>query len=184
MESQHLAVRNHSRRQTLRYLLFPGEGIETTGSLRQALLRCHHLSWASHFYNFTPLLSGNSMAVNYPVPDQNSIIDLDEWISPENSIYRTVHMHLIDKIKRDVNESLAKVRGTPGVSRLHAQGLGASLRPIDHGIVFFIDGTRGAGKSTFLRAVCQNLCDDLKPHASQVDRANNWISILDRSEPD
>lgn len=125
------------------------------------------------------------MAVNYPAPDQNSIIDLDEWISPENSIYRTVHMHLIDKIKRDVNESLAKVRSTPGISRLHVQGLGASLRPIDHGIVFFIDGTRGAGKSTFLRAVCQNLCDDLKPQASQVDRANNarigFLSLIDPS---
>lgn len=94
-------------------------------------------------------------------------------------------MHLIDRIRKDVNESLAKLENISGTGRRHARGAGASLLPIDHGIVFFIDGTRGAGKSTFLRALCQNLCDDLKPQAFPVGRAHNarlgFLSLIDPS---
>lgn len=125
------------------------------------------------------------MALSYPAPDQNSIIDLDDWIGPGDSTYRTVHMHLIDRIRKDVNESLAKLETISGTGRRHARGAGVSLLPIDHGIVFFIDGTRGAGKSTFLRALCQHLCDDLKPQAFPVGRAHNarlgFLSLIDPS---
>lgn len=128
---------------------------------------------------------GNIMPIAYPAPDQNSIIDLDDWISHEDSIYRSVHMHLIEKIRRDVNESLAKVGAISGAIRRNVRAPSMSLQPIDQGVVFFIDGTRGAGKSTFLRAVCQNLCDDLKPKSYLADRTHNarlgFLSLIDPS---
>ncbi len=125
------------------------------------------------------------MAIS-PPPLPHHIIDLSHG-DPGEKVYRTVHGHVLEKLQEQVHEAIGRIPSplAADCSLSCDKDLGASLRPIDHGVVFFIDGTRGAGKSTFLRAACQHLCHDLEPKTVNAGVASRpqigFLSLIDPS---
>ncbi|MDP9665309.1 UNVERIFIED_ORG: hypothetical protein J2W16_003041 [Pseudomonas cremoricolorata] len=114
---------------------------------------------------------GTSAACNTEVPAL--IIDLDQ--SDKNSPVPPtglVQWHKYDELRQQVKDHLDTFASTP-LDRPH---------PAGSGWVYFVDGTRGAGKSTFLNSVESGLKDDLVINGDLFFVARIDPSRIERSE--
>ena len=114
---------------------------------------------------------GTSAACNTEVPAL--IIDLDQ--SDKNSPVPPtglVRWHKYDELRQQVKDHLDTFASTP-LDRPH---------PAGSGWVYFVDGTRGAGKSTFLNSVESGLKDDLVINGDLFFVARIDPSRIERSE--
>lgn len=119
---------------------------------------------------------------NMSTQDNEIVINIDECNSymkmgPNELIHQNVYKNLILDIKNSILQTKNKVP----LSDFQL----TSSDNIDYapgsGLVYFIDGSRGAGKTTFLRSVYEHISNDLiKP-----DKNNNIVNIskLDYIDP-
>lgn len=77
-----------------------------------------------------------AIIINLDNSDHNSAINVGELI--QQACY--------DKLKAKIQSEIEKTK------KSHLEGLHHNEYPLGSGLVYFIDGTRGAGKSTFLKA--------------------------------
>ncbi|WP_186121312.1 hypothetical protein [Burkholderia gladioli] len=109
------------------------------------------------------------------------VIKLDDYdsvarIEPTNLVHRQIY----ENLRRDIAESLGKAR-----ERIHAdaarQTADAERYPPGSGLIHFIDGSRGAGKTTFLRSMYANLPGALSSGQGAADAVR--IKQLDYIDP-
>ncbi|WP_186143402.1 hypothetical protein [Burkholderia gladioli] len=109
------------------------------------------------------------------------VIKLDDYdsvarIEPTNLVHRQIY----ENLRRDIAESLGKAR-----ERIHAdaarQTADAERHPPGSGLIHFIDGSRGAGKTTFLRSMYANLPGALSSGQRAADAVR--IKQLDYIDP-
>jgi len=112
------------------------------------------------------------------------IINLDDYgsnlnIEPENLVHRKVY----DNLRRDIVASLQHDRQKFSTTDCLGQASAEGKYPPGSGLVFFVDGSRGAGKTTFLRTVYKSLPDVLKFNQPE-DRNVSCLSGCHRHLPD
>lgn len=98
--------------------------------------------------------------------DAPLVIHLDQLDSPQQ--FQTVHRKALQRLVEQVDAGLQRHRqqaSTGTACCTDSQPWLESLQPLDQGHTSFIDGTRGAGKTTFLRAACRALCKELQTGA-------------------
>lgn len=108
-------------------------------------------------------------------------INLDDYdsnldVKPEN----LVHQKVYDKLKDDIGLSLRHARLRFPFADYREKGL-AELYTPSSGLVFFIDGSRGAGKTTFLRTLFSSLPTALK--SAQPEDKKVSLVALDYIDP-
>lgn len=114
--------------------------------------------------------------------DTTVVINIDECNSymemgPNELIHQSIYNNLTLDIKKAIIQTKNKIPLSDKIS--------ISTKNIDYppgsGLVYFIDGSRGAGKTTFLRTVYESLPDK----CSQMDEISNIVKItkLDYIDP-
>lgn len=101
-------------------------------------------------------------------------IDLNEFgiglgVEPKN----LVHQKIYDRLKTDVTQALQEKRLRFPVTECEKK-TNTERYPPSSGLVFFVDGSRGAGKTTFLRTVYSSLPAALK----SAEPASKRVSLV------
>jgi hypothetical protein len=106
------------------------------------------------------------------------VINLDDYdsnldIEPKNLIHQKVY----DNLRRDIAASLLNTRQpvslTDGLSKASTEG----RYPPGSGLVYFVDGSRGAGKTTFLRTVYKSLPDALRSNQPKEEKTISLVAL-------
>jgi len=109
------------------------------------------------------------------VTNHTITIDLDKINAPD--LLQTAHAYALERLVEQVNQRITQAK-----PQLNQRTTGSvwvdSLRPLDQGHICFIDGTRGAGKTTFLRAACHALCNELSKNAKILQRPEGFAHTL------
>lgn len=104
-------------------------------------------------------------------------IDLDKINAPD--LLQTAHAYALERLVEQVSQRITQAKQRAPQRDQRNTGVWIdSLRPLDQGHICFIDGTRGAGKTTFLRVACHALCNELSKNAKVLQRPEDFAHTL------
>lgn len=128
--------------------------------------------------SYLPTLAMTDLS-NAIVIDLNSSNHSQPVAEGSKLIQRVAYENLLSKLSEDIKQAQDFSKATPKYRGVDDDGY-----PLGSGLTYFIDGTRGAGKSTFLRYAFQHLCHKGKGQRQYEhndptsDRAVNVLSLM------